>query len=251
MNKFFKKYIQKIAYVGGIAISSLVLGYSLQLIHAWVEPLATPPAGNLGAPISTGVATQIKTGGLYVNGGTVTPILYDTNNTGYYVDPASTSRLNYGVYDNLYSYGWLQSPLFYDANNNGYYVDPASTSRLNYGVYDNLYSYGWTYSPISYDTNNPGYYVDPNSYSNLNYLCLNGDCKNAWPTSGTPSSFLNVDSDLCGWPHPYLGCPSGYSSGGKWYIDMGGAANCDNLARGIGLYNGSISAGFMVLCYKI
>ena len=58
-------------------------------------------------------------------------ILYDRNNTGYYVDPASTSRLNYGVYDNLYSYGWMQAPIFYDANNNGYYVDPASTSKFN------------------------------------------------------------------------------------------------------------------------
>ena len=57
--------------------------------------------------------------------------MYDRNNTGYYVDPASTSRLNYGVYDNLYSYGWMQSPIFYDANNTGYYVDPASTSKFN------------------------------------------------------------------------------------------------------------------------
>ena len=74
--------------------------------------------------------------------GLVAGLMYDGNNTGYYVDPNNTSRMNYGVYDNLYSYGWLQSPIFYDANNNGYYVDPASTSRMNYGVYDNIHVYG-------------------------------------------------------------------------------------------------------------
>ncbi|MDP1845196.1 MAG: tail fiber domain-containing protein [Candidatus Moranbacteria bacterium] len=66
-------------------------------------------------------------------------ILYDRQNTGYYVDPASTSRMNYGVFDNIYSYSWIQAPIFYDANNTGYYVDPASTTVLNV-VYANQYN---------------------------------------------------------------------------------------------------------------
>ncbi|MDP3957917.1 MAG: hypothetical protein Q8Q36_00450 [bacterium] len=67
---------------------------------------------------------------------------YDAQNTGYYLDPNGTSRMNYGVYDNLYSYGWLQSPIFYDANNNGYYVDPNGTSRVGYVDADNINVYG-------------------------------------------------------------------------------------------------------------
>ena len=68
---------------------------------------------------------------LYVIGSVRPSILYDRDNTGYYLDPASTSRINYRVYDNVYSYGLMQAPIFYDANNNGYYLDPSSTSRMN------------------------------------------------------------------------------------------------------------------------
>lgn len=45
---------------------------------------------------------------------------YDRNNTGYYLDPASTSIVNN-----------IRASRFYDRNNTGYYLDPASTSKLN------------------------------------------------------------------------------------------------------------------------
>jgi hypothetical protein len=61
----------------------------------------------------------------------ITPMVYDRDNTAYYVDPASTSRLNYGVYDKLYSYGNVYGKVFYDADSTAYYVDPASTSKFN------------------------------------------------------------------------------------------------------------------------
>ena len=84
------------------------------------------------------------------------PIFYDSNDTGYYVDPASYSRLNqlsigtvntsYSLYNNGNSYfngaveiddtlyvssGYsARAPIFYDINDTGYYLDPASNSRL-------------------------------------------------------------------------------------------------------------------------
>ena len=58
-------------------------------------------------------------------------LVYDYNNSGYYIDLNATSRMNYAIFDNAYSYGWFQSPIFYDANNNGYYVDPNGVSRMN------------------------------------------------------------------------------------------------------------------------
>ena len=96
-------------------------------------------------------------------------IYYDSNNTGYYLDPASTSNVNamvsYSYQGNgnvggtgsaswhpsgIYSagYNWLygginggsssgtnfsdlRANIFYDYNNTGYYLDPASTSELN------------------------------------------------------------------------------------------------------------------------
>jgi len=54
---------------------------------------------------------------------TRSPIYYDYPSTSYYVDPDSTSRLNYGVFDNLYSYGWIQSSNYIQTSSNVYATD--------------------------------------------------------------------------------------------------------------------------------
>lgn len=59
------------------------------------------------------------------------PIFYDYDNTGYYFDGASTSRLNEVQSDRTYGFTDIRSPIFYDYNNTAYYVDPASSSRLS------------------------------------------------------------------------------------------------------------------------
>lgn len=96
------------------------------------------------------------------------PIFYDSDNTGYYVNPNSSSYVyqlavanNLDVQTILYTRnntnilntaatGWntviqrnsgdnwivyggdsVRAPIFYDSNNTAYYTDPASTSRLN------------------------------------------------------------------------------------------------------------------------
>jgi len=124
----FKKTITQL-FILTIVLSSIFIANGL--ILAWTSPGSTPPSSNVSPPINTSATAQTKSGSLRSSADMRAPIFYDQNNTGYYVDPASTSRLNYGVYDNLYSYGWMQSPIFYDANNTGYYVDPASTSKFN------------------------------------------------------------------------------------------------------------------------
>jgi len=63
----------------------------------------------------SGGSNNYLRGNLYFNG-----ILYDENNTGYYLNPASTSKFND-----------LRANILYDNNNTGYYVDPASTSVMN------------------------------------------------------------------------------------------------------------------------
>jgi len=123
-----KKTITQL-FILTIVISCIFLANGL--ILAWTSPGSNPPGSNVSPPINTSVTAQTKSGSLLSSSDIRAPIFYDQNNTGYYVDPASTSRLNYGVYDNLYSYGWMQSPIFYDANNTGYYVDPAGTSKFN------------------------------------------------------------------------------------------------------------------------
>jgi hypothetical protein len=52
----------------GIIIFGTILSFSLQLVHAWVIPPASPPTGNVGAPINTSSASQVKLGAFGVGG---------------------------------------------------------------------------------------------------------------------------------------------------------------------------------------
>ena len=79
------------------------------------------------------------------------PIFYDSNNTGYYVNPASTSKLNR-----------LDVDIMYDKDNTAYYVRPGSTSILND-----------CRANIFYSRSNTGYYSDPESTSRLNAVDMN------------------------------------------------------------------------------
>ena len=56
------------------------------------------------------------------------PIFYDSNNTGYYVDPASTTVLNTVQVGYFTSLSDVRGTIFRDYNDTSYYVDPASTS---------------------------------------------------------------------------------------------------------------------------
>jgi len=123
------------------------------------------------------------------------PIFYDSNNTGYYTDPASTSVLNAVYASNIYNnglgsgyyftqgdwgwrhqtpYGWIQ---FGPANTSYAHI---YTDRGNFylNVYD-LYlngnlvpAYGYSrtgdlYASSFKDSNDSSYYLDPNGASNL------------------------------------------------------------------------------------
>lgn len=119
--------------------------------------------------------------GVNINGGGAlyATIYYDQNDTAYYVDPASGSRMNSITYDNLYfsadsTYGFLGRNVYADTVN-GRGSDPL---ELNY--YDGgevhigagysktlragaLYTNGAVYGSIFYDSNNTAFYLDPNS----------------------------------------------------------------------------------------
>ena len=51
---------------------------------------------------------------------------YDYSNTGYYVDPASTSNTV-----NMYAVTQMRSPIYYDINNTTYYTRPSTYSYMN------------------------------------------------------------------------------------------------------------------------
>jgi hypothetical protein len=106
------------------------------------------------------------------------PIYYDYNNTGYYLDPASTSNLNalktysYQGNGNVGGTGdasWHPSGI-YSAGMNWLYggINGGGGSATNFGdVQANIF----------YDYNNTAYYTNPAGTSNLNALTVGGSMK--------------------------------------------------------------------------
>lgn len=121
--------------------------------------MRTLGSGSVWDPWKKMLDTSNYSGYSNFSGAVYGTIYYDANNTSYYIDPASYSRLNqlsigsvntsYLLYNNGNSYfngsveiddtlyvssGYsVRAPIFYDSNNTGYYIDPASTSNL-YGL---------------------------------------------------------------------------------------------------------------------
>ena len=128
------------------------------------------------------------------------PIFYDSDNTAYYIDPATTSNL----YDLTLSgahhiYLTINSGNNYEAmvryiggSGSSWYVGKRTSSQLvgtaNFHFYSeaagatvggidtsgNIYSTGSVRSPIFYDSDNTNYYTDPASTSVLNRLKIDG-----------------------------------------------------------------------------
>ncbi|MFZ2226818.1 MAG: tail fiber domain-containing protein [Candidatus Moraniibacteriota bacterium] len=190
-----------------IIVIFITIGTSPQLTHAWTEPTLTAPNGNLAAPINAGLTTQTKTGALYVNGGVVTPLIWDTDNTLYYLNPFGASQIS-----SIFANGGINvqgntSLAFSDHNGGFNMVDntwiratgvgniyaPGEMQATNIRANSNLCigsdcrsswaagglqldtwqsnhysgSDGAEYATIFYDTNNSGYYLNPNGMSNL------------------------------------------------------------------------------------
>ena len=98
------------------------------------------------------------------------PIFYDSNNTGYYVDPSSSSNLNTVV---SYSYqgngnvGGTGSAAWFPS---GLYTASGATNWMYGHIYragHDTYGGGRVDATIVYDTNNTGYYADLNSTTYL------------------------------------------------------------------------------------
>lgn len=119
---------------------------------------------------------QLQTDGTIIAIGNMrSPIFYDSNDTGYYFDGASTSRLNRIDFTNLYlaadnSYGFLGSSIYVDTINSGYAGDQLEFNYVR-GTWAGI-SHDSLRAPIFYDYDNTGYYVDPASTSNLNRLVI-------------------------------------------------------------------------------
>lgn len=207
----------------------------------------------------------------YAGASSRAPIFYDTNNTGYYVDPTSLSNLNQVttngeliVYTGTTSQFQIKSPTGtqslwvragYTANGTG---TPASaptnvqfqSSGSSGGTFtfctgndvqltingSGITSSNGVYGTIFYDQNNTGYYLDPNSTSNLYAADFSG-----------PSHFTSNLGGYCGsLSNPPLQAYStsnnsaffSFHKGGNYAVNMG--LDADNVIR-IGGWSASAS----------
>jgi len=108
------------------------------------------------------------------------PIFYDSNNTGYYLDPASTTSLRtVGDWrsDSSTWTGEFSGKIQYHSNH--WYIQAADSLIYRSSGGNNVFTVnqsgvaiasGDMRAPIFYDSNNTGYYVNPNSTSQLHYV---------------------------------------------------------------------------------
>jgi len=169
--------------------------------------------------------------------------MYDSNN--------GSLRIEFNIDD-----ASIRANRYYDRNNTGYYVDPASTSKLNdLYIYDDLFvgsSAGDDGADMYiadklYDWDNTGYYIDPAGTSKFNCINLGGTTKCSWPSGGSmpgagnglyysgstlhvgAGTGISVGSNDVRIRYPSYSCSSGYalrsinlSNGGKSCVPVGG-----------------------------
>jgi hypothetical protein len=173
-----------------------------------------------------------------------TPIYYDLNDTGYYLDPNGTSdsalrirggalhgpNTSWGQYLYVGTNGRPSSDASVCATDGNLHVD----CKNNHILYLNYYSArpticgGDLRSNIYYDSDNTGYYVDAASTSNLNSVNMQGG------TVYGPMYFLsNRDTNSSNPPLQAYSSSGGaimsFHRGGVWAINMG--LDSDNVFR--------------------
>ena len=186
------------------------------------QSCAATSYGTVYELISTWSDTQTKAGVLQSNASLRAPIFYDSNDTSYYVDPASTSRLN-GLtvngsldmtddsisidnqkgFSNSGSWTRNQTPYGYidfgPANTGHAHI---YTDRTNFYFNKYLQVSGGSRintsdirAKIFYDIDNTGYYVDAASTTQLNHLSVNSTFKSRnFGTAGMGYQLENRDA---------------------------------------------------------
>ncbi|MDD3607652.1 MAG: hypothetical protein PHQ20_02555 [Candidatus Moranbacteria bacterium] len=193
MRKKFQNFSQKASYWLGVVAVGLIIGLSIQFTVAWVNPPASPPTGNVGAPLTTGAGSQYKMGGginIY-NTGDKEPILppdsWSGNDSfwggfgvGSVIEGGTFGVLGVSnTYGSLGALGYAEAGVYsVGSGDNGLSSrdsDNSSWTHLNYknyGVYTNtpIYTDSYVKAPRIYDNDDTGYYLDPSNASSMKAL---------------------------------------------------------------------------------
>lgn len=167
-------------------------------------------------------------GNVQINGTLYAEFIYDRNNTGYYLDPAGTSRMNQINFTNLYyagntNYGFLGQNVYTDTVNTGVSGDPLEIQYYRCGDVKFFYGNcggqtvlinGYAQSRVWYDIDDTGYWVDPraNSVSSNWSASFYGGIRFPDVTQDIPQRGIywhGTSTDYAifreggGWSHPY------------------------------------------------
>jgi len=195
------------------------------------------------------------------------PIFYDSDNTGYYVDPASTSILNTigfngtsaNAFGNYWAggagypgyqftggnsrFGFSSTSGYVDVYTDGNFyaaIDLSGANRL-VPVFDYNQGGGALYSSILYDTNDTSYYCDPNGTSRLNAgYFVNNITVSAGNTTGN-GIILADDGDIVDLNDGY--CSMRFSYGVRVFsANRGGSAQVALTYQGNVIAAGNVTA---------
>jgi hypothetical protein len=169
----------------------------------WSHPNAGGVAGNLNTHgalfLENGTFMAAVSGSIRARDDMRAPIFYDSNNTGYYFDGASTSALyDLTIVGAAHKYLYINPGNGYEAmvrynggSGSGWYGGKRTSGGINSTADFHFYSEaaaadvfgistggtaiasGDMRAPIFYDSNNTGFYTDPNSTSKLSTLNVN------------------------------------------------------------------------------
>jgi hypothetical protein len=161
------------------------------------------------------------------------PIFYDSANTAYYLDPASTSILDAtrhnsivaGSTSGMSSAGAIAvysgaSPYisFHDGTTARTAYFQELSGRFYFGEVTYTESEGSFRAPLFYDTNNTAYYLDPASTSRLNIVHSNyyiGEITDSG--NGDSNAPFRFESDYSGWSMIFAGTPGSTNGWGTFW----------------------------------
>lgn len=169
-----------------------------------------------------------------VGGGMQSLIYYDRNNTGYYVDPASTSYVNA-----VDARSYISSGNPWSTGNSAWFPNGITTPSVTSWMYGTVYlgnapgngsgteanssgqimSTGDHRASIFYEYSNTGYYLDPASTSNLNAVNVNGNLQ-VWGAGGNYNEGIRLVSGTGSWSNIQFGANSSGSStqANQWIV---------------------------------
>ncbi|MDD3487081.1 MAG: hypothetical protein PHF35_01725 [Candidatus Moranbacteria bacterium] len=205
--------MKKIIYWFSVVVVGIALGLALQFARAWTEPVATPPGGNLGAPINTGGTTQTKSGDICTTYGGTTKCLSSSG--------GGSPSVSMCVCRLVYSYV---------SCGNGWYTEVQKNcgegweSAMTFGFASNEFpNCAWQNSNIYFPCD------DDISHISSDFLYEGDHNASACTDEGGVVEVLDGER-VCHFTYssPKSGCPSGWTRYGDWSATSSDSVSCSS-----------------------